>query len=174
MDKGYADNDPTARGNLSYEHADAINTAIRLIGIRHRALAAGVLAHLGLHPGQEVLLMDLATHGPRTQVQLAGGIGCEPPSVTGMVRKLEAAGFVGREQKPGDARAVVVSLTPAGHDLMCRLRAAWHELARQTVAGFDALPADQLAAVLTALAGSLGVARHGCDGHGLSPSPPPS
>lgn len=158
MSKGYANKKRYARG-LPYQQADAINSAIRLIGIRHRALAAAALAELGLHPGQEAVLMELDAHGPRTQVQLAAGAGCEPPSVTLMVRKLEAAGLISRRPSPTDARAVVVELTDAGRALMPRLREAWQRLADQTVAGFDALPPDRLAEVLGDLAGSLGLAR---------------
>lgn len=144
---------------LSYREADAINSAIRLIGIRHRALAAAVLGELGLHPGQEAMLMELDAHGPRTQVQLAAGAGCEPPSVTVMVRKLEAAGLLSRRPSPTDARAVVVELTDAGRALMPALRDAWQRLAEQTVADFHALPVPQLAEVLGALAASLATAR---------------
>jgi hypothetical protein len=50
-----------------------------------RARAAALLAPLGLHPGQEVLLLELARTGPKIQAQLSVTLGCEPPSVTLMV-----------------------------------------------------------------------------------------
>jgi DNA-binding MarR family transcriptional regulator len=155
----YPDNNRRA-SPLRYAAADRINSAIRLIAIRHRALAAEVLSRFGLHPGQEALLMDLAAHGPRTQVQLAGGIGCEPPSVTTMVRKLEAAKLITRRPSPADGRSVVVELSAEGQALLPKLRAAWQDLADQTVAEFSALPPEQLADVLADLARSLCVARH--------------
>jgi DNA-binding MarR family transcriptional regulator len=156
--KGYAHNEWRS-SEVDHTHADAINGAIRLIGIRHRALAGALLGKLGLHPGQEALLMELDRHGPRSQVQLAAGIGCEPPSVTLMVRKLEAAGLLTRTPSATDARAVVVDLSEAGRAMMPRLRVLWQQLAEQTVAAFDAVPVPRLAEVLGALATSLGSAR---------------
>lgn len=141
---------------LSYEQAAALNQAIRLVGIRHKALAASLLGRLGLHPGQEVLLLQLDEHGPRTQAQLAAGAGCEPPSVTLMVRKLEAAGLVAREPSPDDRRSVTVSLTPRGRALVPELHATWRELADTTVAGLGTTPAPALIAALTDLAAGLG------------------
>ena len=38
---------------LSREDADALNQAIRLLSLRHRARAAALLAPLGLHPGEQ-------------------------------------------------------------------------------------------------------------------------
>ncbi|GAB3174231.1 hypothetical protein GCM10027059_46100 [Myceligenerans halotolerans] len=144
---------------LSYEQAAALNQAIRQVGIRHRALAASMLARLGLHPGQEVILLQLDEHGPRTQVQLAAGAGCEPPSVTLMVRKLEAAGLITRAPSPDDRRSVTVSLTDRGRALVPELRAVWQELADTTVSGLDATGVPALIAALGDLAAGLG-ARH--------------
>jgi DNA-binding MarR family transcriptional regulator len=141
---------------LTYEQAAVLNQAIRQAGIRHRALAASLLSRLGLHPGQEVLLLQLDEYGPRTPAQLSAGAGCEPPSVTLMVRKLETAGLVTREPSPDDRRSVTVSLTPRGRALVPELHAVWQELADTTVAGLHATPAPALIAALADLAAGLG------------------
>jgi DNA-binding MarR family transcriptional regulator len=140
---------------VKFEHADALNTAIRLVSIKHRARAGATLARLGLHPGQEAVLLLLDAHGPQSQVQLAAGAGCEPPSVTVMVRKLEAAGLISRQPSSHDARAVMVELTEQGRALIPRLKALWIELAEQTVAVLANTDVDQLIAVLTDLANGL-------------------
>lgn len=119
---------------MDFAAADALNSAIRTIGIRHRALAASLLAPLGLHPGQEVLLLDLANHGPRTQSQLAAACGCEPPTITVSVRRLEAHGIVVRRPSPHDARATIVELSDHGQQLITQLKAAWQRLAELTIA----------------------------------------
>jgi hypothetical protein len=49
---------------VNSESAAALNQAIRLLSLRHRARAAALLAPLGLHPGQEALLLELARTGP--------------------------------------------------------------------------------------------------------------
>ena len=140
---------------MDFAQADALNQAIRTIGIRHRARAAALLAEIGLHPGQEALLLELDAHGPRTQTQLSTGIGCEPPSVTQMVRKLESAGLISRQPSPSDGRAIVVDLTDRGRALLPALKRRWRTLAEETVAGLGATPVGDLIAVLTDLAGSL-------------------
>jgi DNA-binding MarR family transcriptional regulator len=51
-----------------------------------------------------------------------------PPSMNRTLNALEKSGFVTRLPDPDDARKVVVSITPAGRDLITetrRLRTAW-------------------------------------------------
>lgn len=140
---------------MDFEQAEAVNTAIRSIGIRHRALADALLAPLGLHTGQEVLLLELDAKGPRSQGQLAVSSGCEPPTITGSVRKLEAAGYVVRRPSPTDGRVTIVELSEQGQALVPRLKAAWQQLAEQTAAGATSTPLDQLTDVLIDVAASL-------------------
>lgn len=144
------------KDSMDFASADALNSAIRTIGIRHRALAASLLAPLGLHPGQEVLLLDLARHGARTQSQLAGACGCEPPTITVSVRRLEAQGVVVRRPSPHDARATIVELSEHGQQLIAQLKAAWQRLAELTVAGLNEYTdLDVAVGVLCNLADSL-------------------
>lgn len=140
---------------MNFEQANALNEAVRAIGIRHRALAGALLAPLGLHPGQEVLLLELADQGPRSQAQLAAASGCEPPTITNSVRKLEAVGLVDRRPSPTDGRVTIVELSDRGRELMPRLKGAWQQLAEQTVAGLTGTPLDQLTDDLVDLAASL-------------------
>src|SRR5262245_5769820 len=99
---------------VEFERANELKQDIRLLTLSQRARAAALLAPLGLHTGQEVLRLELARHGPMIQAQLSKALGSEPPSVTLMVRKLEASGHVRRRPAPSDARATVVELTDAG------------------------------------------------------------
>lgn len=140
---------------MNFEQADAVNRAIRSIGIRHRALAETVLAPLGLHTGQEVLLLELGARGPLSQGQLAVASGCEPPTITGSVRKLEAAGLVVRRPSTTDQRVTIVELSEPGRALLPRIEAAWLALAEQTSAMLGAAELDGLTDTLTALAASL-------------------
>jgi len=140
---------------VDFEEASVVNSAIRSIGIRHRALADALLAPLGLHTGQEVLLLELDAQGPRSQGQLAVSSGCEPPTITGSVRKLEAAGLVVRRPSPTDGRVTIVELSDQGQALLPRLKTAWQQLAKQTIVGLTSTPLDQLTDALTDLAASL-------------------
>jgi DNA-binding MarR family transcriptional regulator len=117
---------------VDFEQADALNQAIRLLTLSHRASAAALLAPLGLHPGQEALLLELARTGPMIQVQLSDALGCEPPSVTLMTRKLEASGHIRRTPAPSDRRASIVELTESGAALANQVKQLWCALAEET------------------------------------------
>ncbi|HYQ64506.1 nitroreductase/quinone reductase family protein [Actinophytocola sp.] len=129
---------------MEFEQADAVNQAIRVLSLRHRARAAALLTPLGLHPGQEVLLLELARTGPMIQAQLSDALGIEPPSVTLMTRKLETSGHVRRTPAAADRRASVVELTDGGKVLADRVKRLWCDLAAETVTG---LPAQTVAAL---------------------------
>lgn len=159
---------------MDHDQADALNGAIRVLAIDHRALAAHALEPLGLHPGQEGVLFTLERYGPQTQAGLAHRLGCEPPSITGMVRKLEEAGLVQRDPEVRDRRVRNVSLTDRGRELMPTLWRAWRALADQSTAQLPA-QADIAAAIQTlqAIASSVNHARHANRPQATDRRPPP-
>ncbi|CAN5764728.1 hypothetical protein BH24CHL6_BH24CHL6_16670 [soil metagenome] len=142
---------------MDFETADAINRAIRLIGLKHRALAADLLGQVGLHPGPEMVLLELDRHGSRTQSQLATACACEPPTLTQLVQRLEQTGLIARRPSPTDARATLVELTPQGRARMGQLKERWIELAELTVAGLTVTSAETLIAVTADLASGLSI-----------------
>jgi DNA-binding MarR family transcriptional regulator len=144
---------------MEWDEAEALNSAVRAVAMRHRGLAAAALAELGLSPGQEVVLIELDEKGPRTPSQLSAAAGCEPPTMTIAVRKLEALGLIERTPSATDGRVVIVDLTPAGRDLLPRLRQAWVALAERTVDGMTAHEVATLRRSLAAFARSLGSPR---------------
>jgi deazaflavin-dependent oxidoreductase (nitroreductase family) len=146
---------------MDFEHADAVNQAIRLLSLRHRARAAALLAPLGLHPGQEALLLELARTGPRIQAQLSEALGCEPPSVTLMTRKLEASGHIRRKPATSDKRASIVELTDSGKALADHVKQSWVALAEETVTGLPANTVAELPGILKTLTGNVDTRRRG-------------
>lgn len=144
---------------MDFAQADALNQAIRLLSLRHRARAAALLDPLGLHPGQEVLLLELARNGPTTQTQLSEALGCEPPSITLMARKLEAAGHIRRGPSPSDKRASIVELTERGEALADQVKQLWSALAEETVTGLPTETVAELPGILTTLTGNVDARR---------------
>lgn len=140
---------------MDYEQACAFNRAVRTIGMRHRALAGVALNRIGLSIGQEALIMELSEQGPRTQAQLAAASGCEPPTITSAVQRLESLNFVSRRPSATDRRATVVELTATGHAILDDLSTAWTHLAELSVAGLSRTNIDELTDALTDLATSL-------------------
>ncbi|MEU6743762.1 MarR family winged helix-turn-helix transcriptional regulator [Streptosporangium sandarakinum] len=146
---------------MDFEYADTLNQAIRLLSLRHRARAAALLAPLGLHTGQEALLLELDRTGPMIQAQLSEALGCEPPSVTLMTRKLEASGHVRRTPAPSDRRASVVELTDSGRALADQVKRLWCALAEETVAGLPDRTVAELPGILNALTDNVDTRRPG-------------
>jgi DNA-binding MarR family transcriptional regulator len=140
---------------MNFAQADALNEAIRAIGIRHRALSVAALVPFGIHPGHKLILLELETAGPSTQAQLAAASGYEPPTITLSVRQLEEAGLVVRRPSSTDRRATVVELSDHGRALLPKLKVAWRRVAEQTVAGLTSTQVDQLTETLADLASSL-------------------
>ncbi|MFF7246988.1 MarR family winged helix-turn-helix transcriptional regulator [Embleya sp. NPDC008237] len=146
---------------MDFAQADALNQAIRLLSLRHRARAAALIAPLGLHPGQEALLLELARTGPRIQAQLGEALGVEPPSVTLMARKLEASGHIRRTQAPSDKRASIVELTDSGRELAEQIKELWRKLGEETVAGIAEATVAGLPRVLAAMTANVDPRRVG-------------
>ncbi len=99
---------------------------------------AGVhLSALGLHPGQEVVLKALADKDGLTMSELAGELGVQPPTVTKMVTRLAAYGFVVRQASPTDGRLARVFLTEPGRALIGDVDRMWKRLEKEALVGLD-------------------------------------
>ncbi|MDX2136663.1 MAG: MarR family winged helix-turn-helix transcriptional regulator [Chloroflexota bacterium] len=101
----------------------------------HRNRAQAALSEIGLHAGQEMILMHLYDAEGLTQSQLVESLCVEPPTVTKMLQRMEAVGIVERRQDAEDARVSRVYLTPNGRALETQVCAVWRQLDDDTVAG---------------------------------------
>lgn len=121
-----------------------VNLLIRNLAMRHKGCAGVELAKIGLFPGQETVLIVLDRFGSMTQRQLVDQLGVEPPTLSTVARKLEAAGLISRTPCPKDARATIVDLTGKGRDLLPEIRRIGRDLAERTLAGMDDETVEQL------------------------------
>lgn len=94
---------------------------------RHRTAVARVLASVGLHVGQDLLLRELAGEDGLSQRELADRLRVEQATVGMALRRLEAGGFVARRPAPEDGRVRLVCLTPAGREALPHIDRAWRE-----------------------------------------------
>jgi DNA-binding MarR family transcriptional regulator len=76
----------------------------------------------GLSPSQAAALAPIDRHGPLTPSELAVRERIQRPTATRLIARLEETGFVDRTPDPTDRRSCVVSLTPAGRELVGRVR----------------------------------------------------
>lgn len=86
-------------------------------------LAARLSKH-GFFPGQEGLMLALSERDGMTAGELAAHVGVRPPTITKMVARLAAQGFVNRIPSQADGRLAHVHLTDAGRDAVSGIRGA--------------------------------------------------
>ena len=114
------------------------------------------LAQLGLtYPQYLVLLVlwepDRDTH---TVKGLADALQLDSSTLTPLLKRLEAAGFVSRKRQPGDERVVQIGLTAAGRALRTPVAAVQQDVACRT--GMDELEFTEFRGRLHQLVRTLG------------------
>jgi DNA-binding MarR family transcriptional regulator len=75
-----------------------------------------------LSPSQAAARATIDRHGPLTPSELAVRERIQRPTATRLIARLEQTGFVDRTRDPDDRRSSVVALTPAGRELLARVR----------------------------------------------------
>ena len=109
--------------------------------IRKRQVAA--LEPFGIGPSHSRALRVLErADGPMRLGDLAERLRIVPRSATDVVDALEASGHVQRRPDPHDRRAVLLELTPAGHDLIADIYVAQRHTSSDV---FGALSTDDRA-----------------------------
>jgi MarR family transcriptional regulator, organic hydroperoxide resistance regulator len=153
----------TARtGPLSY--------SIFLLARAHRGYAAALLRRLGLHPGQELLLMQLLDRDHQLQSELLDSVGLDHSTVSKSLRRMQEAGLLTRAPAAHDRRALVVSLTDQGRDMRQPLQDMWSALEAASVPALDPDTVEWFIRTATAIQRSV---IQSASVHGdLDPSPP--
>ncbi|MGV9907014.1 MarR family winged helix-turn-helix transcriptional regulator [Streptomyces sp. NPDC003388] len=122
-------------GSLSY--------AVFQLARAHRGHAAAMLRAMNLHPGQELLLMQLFDRDGQTQSELLDSVGLDHSTVSKSLRRMQEAGLLTREPAEHDRRVMVVRLTDAGRAMREPIADMWRALERLSVRN---LAADQVKA----------------------------
>jgi len=114
----------------------------------HRLLAGQLLRRVGLHPGQELVMMQLWDRGPQRQTDLVHLLGSDAATMTRTVRRLENAGFVRRRPSPSDKRVTIIEPTAASNALRHEVERVWLDLEAGVV---DGMPPEEQAVALKVL-----------------------
>lgn len=104
----------------------------------HRTGLGALLAPLGLHVGQEMVLLELWREDGLRGGELAERLGVEPPTMTRTLRRLESCGLVKRQPDPEDARSTRFHLTEEGRALRAPVDDLWNRVETRVVAGMTA------------------------------------
>lgn len=76
---------------------------------------------------------------------------CSQPTMTTQVHRLEEAGLVTRMADPGDARAVLIRITPKGSQALARVRADRAAVIEPKIRNLSEADRDTLSAAIGAL-----------------------
>src|SRR2546421_12276645 len=97
--------------------------------MRAAALARLFMTHTTIPISRtEIGVLHVLSERPRRITELAAREGVTQPAITLLVNRLENRDLVLRTPDPLDRRAVLVDLTPAGHELLEQLRAEYRAL----------------------------------------------
>ena len=99
--------------NLDEQLCFALYAATNQIVRAYRSPLAGI----GLTYPQYLAMLVLWEHGEQTVKGLADRLGLDSSTLTPLLKRLEAAGYVSRQRDASDERIVRISLTRSGHGL---------------------------------------------------------
>lgn len=122
--------EPAGRRMLEATFVDALRQTGALMHLMGQAAAD----EIGLNTTDLFCLNILSMSGPITAGQLAQKTGLTTASITGVIDRLEQAGYARRERDTGDRRRVVIHLEAARvmrevAPVFASVVKAWHELA---------------------------------------------
>lgn len=127
--------DETARAVLR-----SLRRIIQAVDLHGRRLKA----RYGLTGPQIICLREIQRGGALNPGQLARNVGLKPPTVTGIIDRLEARGLVTRRRRNTDKRQVRVELTEAGIAMVDEAPAPLQE---EFVERFSGLPGERRKAI---------------------------
>jgi MarR family transcriptional regulator, organic hydroperoxide resistance regulator len=109
----------------------SINYLFVQVAKAHRTRTHELLSELGLHVGQEMILVALSKHEELTLSELAEMLEVQPPTVTKMVQRLENSEVVKREPCKHDSRSSSICLTTKGKNLQAKIEKIWQQVEKE-------------------------------------------
>ena len=88
-------------------------------------------------------------HGPLSPTALARRIGLHPATMTGVLDRLESAGWIIRERDPGDRRSVLLRANPERAGELYRLYDGMNDRLDEVCAGYDQAQLETIADFLS-------------------------
>lgn len=129
--------------------------AIFQLARAHRARAGVMLREMDLHPGQELLLMQLLDRDGQTQSELLDSVGLDHSTVSKSLRRMQDAGLLVREPAEHDRRVMVVHLTDKGRAMREPIAAMWRALEETSALNLSAQQAESFVRTAYAIADAI-------------------
>ncbi len=112
-----------------------VGYALARVARAHRQSAEETLGGLGLHVGQEMLILQLWEEDGQPLSQLAQTSGLDLSTISKGVQRMERSGLVRRVHDSGDARVSRVYLTERGRSARAPVLEVWSDLEARLLRG---------------------------------------
>ena len=137
------------RAAAAYVLEDQVGYLLRCAHQKATETFNAVMAPFGVTPMQFGALAKLDDLGSVSQNQLGRLIAMDPATISGVVGRLIARGFVRQSPDAKDARLVLLTLTPAGRAAIRDMKAVAAQVSQRTL---EPLTKSQAAALVRMLA----------------------
>jgi DNA-binding MarR family transcriptional regulator len=137
-----------------YDFTRQIGFLLRRAYQRHVAIFQQTLPESQLTAAQFVVLLTARDHGPCEVPGVVQATSIDEASVRGIVERLKWRKLLHAEHEPGDARRMLISLTPAGQDLLEQTVPFAQQITEQTYGELDAQERATLVALLHKMSGT--------------------
>lgn len=122
---------------MGFDFTDSVGYEFAQAAKAYRNRAREELSELGLHIGQEILLLQLWEEDGLSQSELADRLNVEPPAISKMVKRMESAGWIERRSDPADSRVSRVFLTDEGRSLQEPVEDIWRRTEEEMLDGLS-------------------------------------
>ncbi len=136
----------------TYVLEEQVGFILRRAHQRATEIFTAVMAGFEVTPVQFAALAKLDDEGATSQNALGRLIGVHQATLSGVVRRLAARGLVLQSQAPGDARLVLLDLTPEGRALTRAMKRRGRDVSARTLSPLNAEEAAQFCRLLARLA----------------------
>jgi DNA-binding MarR family transcriptional regulator len=141
--KPAGDADPATRAAV-YMLEDQVGFLLRCAHQRATEIFNGVMARFTVTPTQFAALAKLDDLGSVSQNQLGRLTRMDPATISGVVGRLIARGYVRQSADIKDARLVLLMLTPVGQAAVTAMKGIAAEVSQRTLAPLNAAEATAL------------------------------
>lgn len=125
-------------GMLDYDFENSVGFWVTTTANEFQRAINDELAPQGITYRQCQVLGFLALEGPLPQCKLAEHMRIEPPTLVGILDRMERDGWICREGDPGDGRRKLIRPEPAAKPVWARMVAAAKRVRKRAARGLSA------------------------------------
>jgi DNA-binding MarR family transcriptional regulator len=131
-----------------YKFYEQVGYLLRRAYQRHAAIFKEMVAHTQLTAGQFVVLCTVRDHDSCEVPDIVAATAIDEPSVRGIIERLKWRELLNVTHEPGDARNMLIRLTPAGRTIVETVTPIAEQITELTFADLDADERRTLVALL--------------------------